>query len=273
MRSWMLIAPWILAGSASPQDSTAARQSRDEVLSQPPTEVARTLLGDIASRFVTMTIERNGEVPVEIAFATAPQGTGKSGLCEATVLRIELWREENRAASAQVRGYSVNTVYKVIGALDGAYGTRLPNGRRETQRCVASGEPVLPSPPDNPHAPRFFVSVGNYLLGIAALQGAIEETRRGRYQPIECDRREPDDCRDARAEFAALELRNLASLDVIRLDPVQPNYRLQARFVVEPGRQSSFGWQVSIEFNADPFPGEWPRAADFAYRRTRLYRY
>jgi hypothetical protein len=273
LRSWLLIAPWLLASSAFAHDSAPARQSRDEVLSQAPAEVARTLLGDIASRFATMTIERNGDVPVDVAFATVPQGTGKAGLCEATTMRIQLWREENRAAPAEVRGYSVDTVYKVIGALDGAYGSRLPGGRRETQRCVASAGPVLPSPPDDPHAPRFFATRGNYMLGIAALQGAIEETRRGRYRPIECDRREPDDCGDARAEFAALDLRNLASLDVNQLDPVQPNYRLLARFVVEPGRQSVFGWQVSIEFNADPLPGDWPRAADFAYGRTRLFRY
>jgi hypothetical protein len=273
MHSYMLIAPLLLAGSANAQAPAAAAPSRDEVLALPTVEAARALLGDIASRFETMTIERNGPVPVEVAFATAPQGTGLPGLCEATVLRVTLVREEDAAAPPAIRGYWVNEVYKVVSEVDGPLGPLRPSERAQAWLCAAAG-PVLPAPAGGAQAPRFFTyrGYGEYWLGVAALQGAIREARQGRYPPIECTRRQPADCQNPLAELGALDLRDLADIEVLQPDPDQPNFLVRASFVAE-NSALGFGWRVSLEFNGYPLPVIRSRTATFTYGRTHLYRY
>jgi len=263
-----------LALSAAASAQAPQPRSRDEALALPTVEAARALLGNVASRFVTMTVEKNGEVPVEVAFATAPAGTGLPGLCEATVLRFSLVREEDRRAPAEFRGYSVGEVYKVISEVDGPLGPLGPNEREQARRC-AEASPVLPAPGEGERAARFFGyrGYGAPWLGVAALQGAIRTARRGRYGQIECRRRQPSDCQDPQADLAALDLRNLMSVDVFQPNPDQPNFRVHASFVVEPGQAFSHGWQVSLEFNGEPLPVMRRRRASFVYGRTRLYRY
>lgn len=274
MRSSVLIAPLILAASVNAQTPTPAERSRDEVLALPTIEAARALLGDIASRFVTMTIERNGDVPVEVAFATAPQGTGLPGLCEATVLRVTLVREEDRAAPPAIRGYSVSEVYKVVGEVDGPLGPLEPDERQQARLCAAAG-PVLPDPSQGSHAPRFFHygGHGERWAGVVALQDIIRRARQRRSGPIECTRRELADCHDPQADLASLDLRDLASMEVVRTDPIQPDFRVHAGFVAGPGLATGFGWQVSLDFNGEYIPVRRSTRATFNYGRIRLYRY
>lgn len=271
----MLIAPVFLAVAAVAQASSPERQrSRDEVLALPIAEAAGALLGDIAGRFVSMTVARNGDVPVEVAFATAPEGTGLPGLCRATALRVTLVRNEDRGARAVVRGYAIDEVYKVVGEVDGPLGPLEPNEGEQARTCAAAG-PVLAEPSEGERAPRFFSHRGNaaYWLGVAALQGAIRQARERRFGAIECTRREPGDCDEPQADLASLDLRDLADIEVLRTEPHSVDYLVRASFVAEPGRHSSFGWRVSLEFNGEPLPVRRMRRATFVYGRTQLYRY
>lgn len=265
-----LLAAAAETGAQLPEQTS---RSRDELLALPPAEAADALLGNIASRFATMTVEKNGDVPVAAAFATAPQATGLPGLCEATVLRINLVREENRGEPPEIRSYSVSQVYKVVSEVDGPLGPLSPNDRQQARLCAAAGPVVVSS--EEARAPRFFHyrGYGEPWVAVAALQGAIRDARARRYGPIACTRREPGDCRDANAEFAALDLRNLASIEVVQPDPEQPDFIAYARFIVEPGRNSSFGWRVSLEFNGELIPVQRTQRVSFVYGRTRLYRY
>jgi hypothetical protein len=270
----LLIASLLLAGGANAQAPALGERSRDQVLALPTAEAARTLLGDIASHFVTMTVERNGDVPVEVAFATAPQGTGLPGLCEATVLRVTLVREEDRAAPPAIRGYSVNEVYKVVSEVDGPLGPLGPDEREQARLCAVAG-PVLPDPSQGRRAPRFFHHRGHgeRWAGVVALQDIIRRARQRRYGPIECTRRELDDCRDPQADLASLDVRDLASIEVVQPDRDQPNFRVLASFVAEPNLATGYGWQVSLDFNGEYIPVRRSGRATFNYGRTRLYRY
>lgn len=272
MRQFPIIFPLALSAVASAQ--TPQPRTRDEVLALPTVEAARALLGDVAARFVTMTVERNGDVPVEVAFATAPRGTGLPGLCEATVLRFSLVREEDRTEPPAFRGYGVSEVLKVVGEVDGPLGPLAPREREQARLCAAAG-PVLPAPGEGERAPRFFSyrGHGERWLGVTALQGAIRMARQGRYGQIECTRRYPSDCENPQADLAALDLSNLMSVDVIKPDPDQPNFRVHASFLAEPGQTLSHGWQVSLEFNGELIPVIRRRRVTFSYGRTRLYRY
>ncbi|HKR25521.1 MAG TPA: hypothetical protein VJS15_09700, partial [Allosphingosinicella sp.] len=140
--------------------------------------------------------------------------------------------------------------------------------------CAAAG-PVLPAPGEGERAARFFSyrGHGERWLGVTALQGAIRMARQGRYGRIECTRRQPSDCENPQADLAALDLGNLMSVDVIKPDPDQPNFRVHASFIAGPGQTSSHGWQVSLEFNGEPIPVIRRRRVSFLYGRTRLYRY
>lgn len=240
------------------------RQTRAEMLAQTPAEVAETLLGNIADRFVTIAADpEDGRTYLRsVSLATMPEGTGFPGLCRATALRIALAAANGHGAPPTVWSFSTADVYKVIGEVDGPLGPRQPTERSQARPCAAAG-PVVTSSSSGLRGARFFQyrGHGEPWLGVVALQGLIQGARAGDYDRIECARRELTDCRDPRAELGALDLRNLASIEVVRLDPIQVNFRVTAVFVVEPGVSGGLGREVAFDFNGEPLPVE---------RRSRL---
>lgn len=269
LRPLLLFALPILAGRADAQ----AGPSRDDVLAQPTIEVARALLADVASRFTSMVIDRNGSVPVEVAFGTTPMSSVISGLCEATVLRIDLVREEDRSAPASIRDYSVSQVYKVVGQVDGSGVPDDLDEAAKVRACAGAGPVLARSWYDN-HDPRFFTYNGPgiaYWLPVAALQGAIRRAHDGHYGPIECERRTQTDCRNPQAELGALDLRNLRRIDAMPVDAfamVATDFHVRAYFITDdaPARV------VSFNFNGLPLPGDRMGPGDFVFGRTRLGR-
>lgn len=274
-----LLLPIMLLALAAPgaPATEPPPQSRAEVLALPPQQAADALLRTIAPRFVTMTgLEEadNGNFLTPLHFATAPEGTGIAGLCRAKVLNVVLERSQDAAAPPIVWSFGFTDVYKVVSEVDAPLGPIDPGEREQERRCAAAG-PVLASPPDSPHAPRFFTyrGYGEPWLGVAALQGAIRSAREGRYGAIECTRRELTDCRDPRVELAALDVRNLSHVDVLQPDPDQPNFIVRGSFVAEGDRGFHFGWQVSLEVNGEPLPIRRSSIFTFNNGRTRLFRY
>jgi len=274
----LLLPTMLLALAATPAPATEPpTQSRAEVLALPPQQAADALLRNIAPRFVTMTGQEgadNGDFLTPLHFATAPEGTGIAGLCRAKVLNVTLEHSQDAAAPPLVWSFGFTDVYKAVGDVDAPLGPIDPGEREQARRCAAAG-PVLASPPDSPHAPRFFAyrGYGEPWLGVTALQGAIRAAREGRYGAIECSRRELTDCRDPRAEFAALDVRDLSYVEVVQPDRDQPNFIVHASFVAEGDRDFHFGWQVLLEVNGEPLPIRRSSIFTFNNGRTRLFRY
>lgn len=252
----LLFALLVLPSGVNAQPLAPAARSRDEVLALPTVEAARALLGDIASRFVTMAITRNGDVPVEVAFATAPATTHLSGLCEATVLRIGLVREEDPAAPPEVRSHSVSRVYRVVGDVDWPPRPPGPDETAQAALCANAG-PVLPTGYDDSRSRRFFTSEGEVVFAVAALRGAIRRAREGRLGAIECIRRSAlNACANPRAELGALDLADLTSLHLVPQDrwPNVGEYRLTARFVAKQASPLSMERELVIEISGLPLP-------------------
>lgn len=261
------------AGAAEP-----LRQSRAELLDQTPEVVARTLLGNIADRFVTMAAdpEDHHSYQRSVSLATNPEGTGIEGLCQAKVLQIWLADSNGHGAPSTIAGFNTSDVYKVIGEVDGPLGPHHPNEREQARLCAAAGPVVVPYR-DGGRGARFFHYSGydEPWLGVVALQGLIRGARDGDYDRIECARRDLNDCRDPRRELGALDLRDLSSIDVVQPDPMQPNFRVRALFVVEPGRQMGLGREVSFDFNGEPLPVQRSSRLSFRsfnYGTTKLDR-
>lgn len=259
------LAAALIAATAVPAGGTEPlRQSRAELLAQTPTEVARALLGNIADRFVTMAAdpESNHNALRFVSLATAPAGTGLEGLCQAKVLQVALDNSSGRRAPPTVWSFSLSNVYKVIGQVDGPLGPHDPTERQQARLCTEAGPVVVPYA-DGGRGARFFrySGYGEPWLGVVALQGLIQGARDGDYNRIECAPRELNDCRDPRAELGALDLRNLTRIEVVQPDRDQPNFRVRAAFVVEPGLRVGLGREVVFDFNGEPLPVE---------RRSRL---
>lgn len=250
-------------------------KSRAEILASPPAEVADALLGNIAPRFVTMAAdeEDNHSYLRSVHLATAPEGTGLAGLCRAKVLQVALAGSEGLAAPPTVWSFATYDVYKVVGEVDGPSG---PPGLTEEEqaRVCADAGPVVVSSSSGARGARFFHyrGYGEPWVGVAALQGLIREAREGDYGRIECTRRELGDCRNPQAELGTLDLRDLRGIEVVQPDPDQPNFRVWASFVVEPGVQSGLGREVSFDFNGEPLLDTRTGPGSFRYGRTRLSR-
>ena len=254
------------------------QQSRAELLARPPAEVARVLLGNVADRFVTMAADPEDHYTYLrfVSLATAPEGTGIEGLCQAKVLTIALADSNGHAAPPTIWSFHTSDVYKAIGEVDGPLGPRNPNEREQAQLCSNAG-PVAAAYRSSPDGPRFFHyrGYGEPWLGVVALQGLIRGARDGEYDRIDCTPRQQNDCRDARAELGALDVRNLRDIDVVQPDPEQPNFRVRALFVAEPGSGLGLGREVRFDFNGEPLPVQRSSPLSFrsfTYARARLSR-
>jgi hypothetical protein len=270
MRLILTIALLALPAASAAQPTA---QSRAEILALPPGEAANVLLRGLAPRFVTMVSypENDSSFLRILYFATAPESSGIAGLCQAKVLHVVLERSSSAAAPPIVRSFGLDDVYKVVGEVRGPGHF---DEEAQARLCAASG-PVVAQHPYEARGARFFhYSAGGLSdwLAVAALQGAIRTAREGRYGPIECARRALNDCRDPQAELAALDLRNLSSLQVVQPDPEQPNYHLRASFVVEPDESFPSGRRLWIMVNGEPLPGARVRRDTFNYGRTQLSR-
>ena len=270
-----LAAALIAAGATPAPASEPLRQTRAEILALPPAEAADALLGNIAARFVTMAADEEDDHTYLrfVRLATAPEGTGLAGLCRAKVLQIALARSEDLAAPPTVWSFETYDVYKVVGEVDGPLGPLDPGEEEQARLCADAGPVVVPFMSGGRGA-RFFHyrGYGEPWIGVAALQGLIREARRGDHGRIECTRRELNDCRDPQAELGALDLRDLRNIEVIQPDPEQPNFRVRASFVVEPGLQTGLGREVRFDFNGEPLPVRRTRPVSFSYSRARLSR-
>lgn len=263
----------IPAGAAEP-----LRQSRAELLTQTPAEVARTLLGNIADRFVTMAADEEDHHSYLrfVSLATAPEGTGIEGLCQAKVLQIALADSNGHGAPSTVWSFNTADVYKVVGEVDGPLGPHGPNEQEQARLCANAGPVAVPYR-SGARGARFFRyrGYGEPWLGVVALQGLIRGARDGHYDRIECTRRGLGDCRNPRVELGALDLRNLKDIEVVQPDPDQPNFRVRASFVVEPGPEIGLGREVTFTFNGEPLPVQRTSRLSFrsfSYGTTQLDR-
>ncbi len=240
------------AGAAEP-----LRQSRAELLEQTPAEVARTLLGNIADSFVTMAADPEDHVGYQrsVSLATSPKGTGIEGLCQAKVMQIWLADSNGHGAPSTIASFNTSDVYKVISEVDGPLGPHDPTEEDQARSCADAGPVVVPYR-NGARGARFFHyrGYGEPWLGVVALQGLIQGAREGHYNRIQCARRGLGDCRNPRAELGALDLRNLKDIEVVQPDPDQPNFRVRASFVVEPGLEMGLGREVAFDFNGEPLP-------------------
>lgn len=272
----LLLSAALIALGAIPALATEPlTKSRAEILALPPAEVADALLGNIAPRFDTMAAdeEDNHTYLRLVSLATAPEGTGLAGLCRAKVLQVALARGRDFNDPPTVWSFNTHDVYKVVGEVDGPLGPLDPTEGEQARLCADAG-PVVVAYSRGGQGARFFhySGYGEPWIGVAALQGLIREAREGDYRRIECTPRELNDCRDPRAELGALDLRDLRSIDVVQPDPEQPNFRVRASFVVEPGVQIGLGREVSFDFNGEPLPVRRTSPVSFSYGRTRLSR-
>lgn len=274
----LLPAALVALSAIPPIAAEPLRGTRAEILALSPAEVSDTLLGNISPRFVTMAAdEEDGHTYLRfVRLATAPEGTGLAGLCQAKALQVALAISEGPAAPPTVWSFTTYDVYKVVGQVDGPLGPLEP-GEEEQARLCADAGPVVVSFSSGGRGARFFQyrGYGEPWLGVTALQGLIRGAREGDYNQIECTRRELNDCRDPRAELGALNLRDLKDIEVVQPDPDQPNFRVRASFVVDPGLQIGLGRSVSFEFNGEPLPVTRTRPLSFRsfhYGRTQLSR-
>lgn len=263
----------ISAGAAEP-----LRQSRAELLEQTPAEVARTLLGNMADRFVTMATdpEDHHSYGRLVRLATRPEGTGLEGLCRAKALEIWLADSRGHGAPSTISSFDTFDVYKVIGQVDGPLGPHDPGEQEQARLCADAGPVVVPYR-NGPRGARFFRYRGysEPWLGVVALQGLIQGARDGHYNQIECARRGVGDCRNPRAELGVLDLRNLKDIEVVQPDPMQPNFRVRASFVVEPGAETGLGREVTFTFNGEPLLAQRTSRLSFRsfnYGKTQLGR-
>jgi hypothetical protein len=276
MKACLLVA--LAASSAMPAFATEPlRQTRSELLTRTPAQVAETLLGNISTRFVTIASDPEDRSYLRfVSLATAPESMGITGLCKAKVLTIALADSNGHAAPPTVWSYNFSDVYKVIDAVDGPLGPQDPDTPQQTQRCANAGPVVVPYR-GRPDAARFFHyrGYGEPWLGVVALQGLIQGARDREFDRIDCTRRELNDCRDARAELAALDVRNLRDIEVVQPDPEQPNFRVRALFVAESRLGIGLGREVRFDFNGEPLPIQRSRPLSFrsfTYERARLSR-
>jgi hypothetical protein len=254
------------------------QQTRAELLAQTPAQVAETLLGNIATRFVTMAAdpEDNHSYLRFVSLATAPDGTGLPGLCQAKVLQVALADANGHGAPSTVWSFHTSDVYKVIGDVDGPLGPLAPNEQEQARLCANIGPVVVPYRNGGQGA-RFFHyrGYGEPWMGVVALQGLIRGARDGRFSSIRCAPRELGDCRNPQAELGALDIRNLKDIEVAQPDPIQPNFLVRASFIVEPGLETGLGREVTFEFNGEPLPVQRtsPLSFDFfTYRTAQLDR-
>lgn len=260
-------------GVAQPP-SLGAPAVPSDMLDQQPAEAARVLLGRLAPGFVTMVADPdNGANHLRfVAFASAPEVTGIAGLCQAQVLRVALSRPGRPSEPWRVASVDLSTVYKVLGRVEAPTPRSTHDRAAQARTCAAAG-PVLGALTDRERQPRYFSLNGTLetWVPVLALQDAISAARSRRFGPIECTRRDLTDCRDPRAEFAALELRNLAHLEWSALDADEDfpvHFVVRATFVADLGGPMG-GRTVVLRYDGVPIPGVSPT---FGYGRTQLSR-
>ena len=261
----------LLAVTAAPASALQTEAPRPELLLRPPAEIAEALLRQMSRRYVTMADEHDGVGLTPLSLATAPESSDVSGLCRAHVLRFLVDLPVSPRGEPGIRQFQEAEVYRVVGDVVSASGELVAAPEAQSRLCAEAG-PVLPSEPSSNVGRRYFSYVGSAgpYMAVAALQGAIRAARQGRYGRIECIRRfAAGACRNAKAEFGALDLADLAALTITPLgrDVVPVDYLLTATFTAASDASLPGPRSVVIQFNGAPFP---PLPASFRYGRTQL---